>query len=74
MAPVDQRLPVAEDDVRVMVLPVQKDDGPLMVGATGPGGTVTGTSLETTGTPQAVVVVQTRRYEPAAGKSAPRIV
>jgi hypothetical protein len=32
VAPVDQRLPVAEDDVRVIVLPGQNEAGPLMVG------------------------------------------
>jgi hypothetical protein len=31
-APVDQRFPVAEDDVRVMLLPGQKALGPLIVG------------------------------------------
>jgi hypothetical protein len=32
VAPVDQRFPVAEDDVRVTVVPGQKLGGPLMVG------------------------------------------
>jgi hypothetical protein len=32
VAPVDQRLPVAEDEVSVMVVPGQKLAGPLMVG------------------------------------------
>jgi hypothetical protein len=41
VAPVDQRFPVAEDDVSVTVLPAQKADGPLMVGAAGVGFSVT---------------------------------
>ena len=32
VAPVDQRLPVVEDDVSVIVLPVNTVDGPVMVG------------------------------------------
>ena len=32
VSPVDQRLPVNEDDVRVMVVPAQNDAGPVMVG------------------------------------------
>ena len=60
-APVDQRFPVAEDEVRVIVPPPQMLAGPLMVGAAVPEVTVTGTSLETTAPPQVGVVVQTRR-------------
>jgi hypothetical protein len=37
VAPVDQRFPVVEDEVRVMVVPVQKALGPLMVGVAGVG-------------------------------------
>jgi hypothetical protein len=37
VAPVDQRLPVAEDDVSVIVLPAQNAAGPLMVGVAGAG-------------------------------------
>ena len=32
VAPVDQRFPVAADDVRVMVVPGQNVEGPLTVG------------------------------------------
>ena len=40
VAPVDQRLPVAEDEASVIVLPEQTADGPVMVGvATGFGAT-----------------------------------
>ena len=37
VAPVDQRLPVSAEDVSVIVLPAQKDDGPLIVGVAGAG-------------------------------------
>ena len=40
-APVDQRFPVAEEEVRVIVLPAQKEAGPLMVGVGGAGNAVT---------------------------------
>ena len=37
VAPVDQRFPVAEDDVSVMLDPAQKADGPVIVGVAGAG-------------------------------------
>jgi hypothetical protein len=43
VSPVDQTLPVAADDVKVIELPRQKDVGPLMVGVGG-----TGTALRVT--------------------------
>jgi hypothetical protein len=41
VAPVDQRLPVAEDDVSVIDAPGQNAAGPLMVGVAGVGFAVT---------------------------------
>ena len=41
VSPVDQRFPVAVDDVNVIVPPAQKDVGPLMVGVGGAGNAVT---------------------------------
>jgi hypothetical protein len=41
VAPVDQRFPVADDDVSVMVLPAQNEVGPLMTGVAGAGLAVT---------------------------------
>ena len=41
VSPVDQRFPVAEEDVNVTVLPAQKELGPLMVGVAGTGFVVT---------------------------------
>jgi hypothetical protein len=37
VAPVDQRFPVAEEDVSVMLAPPQNDAGPVMVGVAGAG-------------------------------------
>ena len=37
VAPVDQRFPVAEDEVSVMLEPAQKADGPVIVGMTAAG-------------------------------------
>jgi archaellum component FlaF (FlaF/FlaG flagellin family) len=61
VAPVDQTLPVAAEDVRVMLFPVQNVVGPLMVGVTAAGFTVTGTSFEIFAVPQLGVVVTTRK-------------
>jgi ABC-type glycerol-3-phosphate transport system substrate-binding protein len=46
VAPVDQRLPLADEDVSVIVLPAQKADGPLIVGVGGSGLTVTAKAVE----------------------------
>jgi hypothetical protein len=63
VAPVDQRFPVAEDDVRVMVVPGQKLAGPLMVGVAGAGLAVTTNATEVAEQPLASVTVT--EYEPA---------
>jgi hypothetical protein len=41
VAPVDQRFPVADDDVSVIVAPAQNAAGPLIVGVAGAGVAVT---------------------------------
>jgi hypothetical protein len=56
-APVDQRFPVAEDDVSVIVLPVQKEAGPLMVGVGGSALTVTTNAAEVAEQPLASVTL-----------------
>ena len=55
VAPVDQRLPVADDDVRVMVPPPQMLAGPLMVGVAGVGFAVTTFAAEVAEQPAALV-------------------
>src|SRR5476649_587342 len=57
VAPVDQRLPVAEDDVSVIVAPVQNELGPLMVGVGGSGLTVTAKAAEVAEQPLASVTL-----------------
>jgi hypothetical protein len=57
VAPVDQRLPVVEDEVRVIVVPAQKDAGPLMVGVGGSGFEVTAKAAELAVQPLASVTV-----------------
>ena len=64
VAPVDQRLPVAEDDVSVIVAPAQKDAGPLIVGVDGTGLAVTAKAAEVAEQPLASVTVTL--YEPVA--------
>jgi hypothetical protein len=54
VAPVDQRFPVAADDVSVTDAPVQNEDGPLMVGVGGTGLAVTTFGSEVT--PETVTV------------------
>jgi hypothetical protein len=61
VAPVDQRLPLAEDDVSVTVPPAQKEEAPLIVGVTEPAVTVIGTSFDSTAPPHTGIVVQTRK-------------
>ena len=46
VSPVDQRFPVADEDVSVIVLPAQNAAGPLMVGVAGVGLTVTAKAAE----------------------------
>ena len=57
VAPVDQRLPVTDDDVSVIVLPAQNELGPVMVGVAGRGLTVTAKAAEVAGQPLALVAV-----------------
>jgi ABC-type glycerol-3-phosphate transport system substrate-binding protein len=57
VAPVDQRLPVAEDDVSVIALPVQNEVGPLIVGVGGSGLTVTTNGADVAEQPFALVTV-----------------
>jgi len=64
VSPEDQRFPVADDDVRVIVLPAQKDAGPLIVGVAGVGLTVTAKEAEVAEQPLALVTLTV--YEPAA--------
>jgi hypothetical protein len=63
VAPVDQTLPVADDEVSVIVLPAQKDAGPLMVGAAGAGLAATANGADVAAQPLALVTVTV--YEPA---------
>jgi hypothetical protein len=64
VSPVDQRLPVPEDDVRVTVVPAQNDAGPVMVGVAGAGLAVTANAAEVAEQPPALLTVTV--YEPAA--------
>jgi hypothetical protein len=64
VAPVDQRLPVVDDDVRVIALPIQKELGPLIVGVGGSGFTVTRKGADVAWQPLALVTVT--EYVPAA--------
>jgi len=57
VAPVDQRLPVADEDVSVIVVPAQNELGPLMVGVAGRGLTVTAKAAEVAEQPLALVAV-----------------
>ena len=63
-APVDQRFPVSEDDVNVIVLPAQNVAGPLMVGVAGTGFVVTTNAADVAAQPLASVTVTL--YEPPA--------
>ena len=64
VAPVDQMLPAAADDVSVMVVPGQNEAGPLMVGMAAAGLAVTAKAAEVAEQPPALVAVT--EYEPAA--------
>ena len=57
VAPVDQTLPVAEDDVSVAEAPAQNELGPVMTGAGGSGLAVTATAAEAAEQPVALVTV-----------------
>src|SRR5512140_814109 len=57
VAPVDQRFPVADEEVRVIVDPAQKDDGPLIVGTAGAGFAVTTLARDVAVQPFASVTV-----------------
>lgn len=57
VAPVDQRFPVAADEVSVMLLPGQTAAGPLMVGAGGSAFCVTAKGAEVAVQPPASVKV-----------------
>ena len=63
-APVDQRFPVREEEVRVMLLPAQKAEGPAIVGVAGNGFDVTTLAADVAVQPLAPVTVTV--YEPAA--------
>ena len=74
-APVDQRLPVSDEELRVIGTPGQKAGGPVITGCAGAGLIVTGISFETfAAPPQVGVDIQTSRYAPGAGKSGPLIM
>jgi hypothetical protein len=57
VAPVDQRLPVGDDEVRVVALPAQKELAPLMVGTVGAGFAVTTNGAEVAEQPPALVTL-----------------
>ena len=57
VAPVDQRLPVADDEVSVIEAPAQNDAGPLIAGTTGAGLAVTTFAAEVAEHPFASVTV-----------------
>ena len=64
VAPVDQRFPVVDEEVRVIELPGQKLLGPLMIGVAGAGFTVTLNGMVVAEQPLALVTVSV--YPPAA--------
>ena len=64
VAPVDQRFPVAEDDVNVVEPPAQKELTPLMTGVGGAALSVTAKAAEVAEQPPALVAVTVK--EPAA--------
>ena len=57
VAPVDQTLPVVDEEVRVMVLPGQTNVGPLMVGVTAPEAAATTKGAEVAEQPAALVTL-----------------
>ena len=71
VAPVDQELPVAEDDVRVMLLPAQNELGPEIVGVAGAALTVATVVPARDVQPPTVIVTE---YVPVASVVALAIV
>jgi hypothetical protein len=58
VAPVDQRFPVTEEDVRVIVPPAQESEvGPVIVGVAAAAGAVTTTGVDVAEQPLALVTV-----------------
>jgi hypothetical protein len=57
VAPVDQRFPDRAEDVRVIVEPVQKELGPVIVGTVGAGFAVTTLAADVAVQPLASVTV-----------------
>ena len=57
IAPVDQRFPVADEEVSVIVLPAQNEVGPLMTGVAGVGFSVTAKAAEVAEQPLGSVTV-----------------
>ena len=57
VAPVDQRFPLADEEVSVIVLPAQNEAGPLMTGVAGRGLTVTIAAADVAWQPLALVTV-----------------
>jgi hypothetical protein len=57
VSPLDQRFPVAADDVRVIVVPAQNVAGPLMVGVSRAGFADTANGVDVEEQPSAVVTV-----------------
>ena len=57
VAPVDQRLPVADEDVSVIGMPVQKLEGPLRVGVGGRAFAVTAKAADVAEQPLTLVTV-----------------
>jgi hypothetical protein len=57
VAPVDQRFPVADEDVRVIEVPGQNEAGPVIVGAAGGALAVTAKAAEAAEQPLALVTV-----------------
>ena len=57
VAPVDQRFPVVDEEVRVMFLPGHRVAGPLMVGVTAPAFALTAKGADVAEQPAALVTV-----------------
>jgi len=57
VSPVDQRLPVTEEDVSVIVVPAQNEPGPLIVGVAGVGLAVTANGADVEEQPPSSVTV-----------------
>jgi hypothetical protein len=66
VAPVDQTLPVAADEVNVIVLPGQNDEGPLIVGVGGTGAALSVTTYGADVAVQPLASVTVTVYVPPA--------